>query len=53
MIIDDLEKRQFYADRFAYSQQFAQSDPWAERVNGKDAHEFAALEAGHFATAAE
>jgi nitrite reductase (NADH) large subunit len=23
-----------------FSQQFAQNDPWAERANGKDAHEF-------------
>ena len=27
-------------DRFVFSQQFAQVDPWAERANGKDAHEF-------------
>ena len=26
--------------RFVYSQQFAQVDPWAERVSGKDKHEF-------------
>jgi nitrite reductase (NADH) large subunit len=26
-----------------YSQKFAQVDPWEERVNGKDAHEFAAM----------
>ena len=32
-----------FAERFAYSQQFAQVDPWEERVNGKDAHEFAAM----------
>jgi len=42
-IIDDLAKRRHYAERFAYSQQFAQVDPWEERVNGKDAHEFAAM----------
>jgi nitrite reductase (NADH) large subunit len=42
-IIEDLDKRQHYAARFAYSQQFAQVDPWEERVNGKDAHEFAAM----------
>ena len=28
-------------DRFVFSQQFAQIDPWAERANGKDGHEFA------------
>ena len=27
-------------DRFVFSQNFAQVDPWAERVAGKDAHEF-------------
>jgi nitrite reductase (NADH) large subunit len=42
-IIDDKVKRKHYFDRFVYSQQFAQIDPWEERVNGKDAHEFAAL----------
>ena len=31
-----------YYDRFVFSQQFAQIDPWAERVTGKDAHEFSA-----------
>jgi hypothetical protein len=33
----------YYAERFTYSQQFSQVDPWEERVNGKDAHEFAAM----------
>ncbi len=42
-IVDDLEKRRHYYERFAYSQRFAQVDPWEERVNGKDAHEFAAM----------
>ena len=42
-IVRDLEKRRFYYDRFVFSQKFAQVDPWEERVNGKDAHEFAAL----------
>ena len=30
-------------ERFMLSQRFAQSDPWAERVAGRDAHEFAPL----------
>ena len=30
-------------DRFVFSQTFAQSDPWAERVAGKDKHEFMPL----------
>jgi nitrite reductase (NADH) large subunit len=42
-IVADRDKRRQYYDRFVYSQQFAQVDPWEERVNGKDAHEFAAL----------
>jgi nitrite reductase (NADH) large subunit len=42
-IVDDREKRRHYFERFSYSQQFAQVDPWEERVNGKDAHEFAAM----------
>ncbi|WP_427025381.1 nitrite reductase large subunit NirB [Aureimonas ureilytica] len=40
-IVDDLEKRQHYFERFVYSQQFAQVDPWAERASkGVAAHEF-------------
>ncbi|MEO1656541.1 MAG: nitrite reductase large subunit NirB [Pseudomonadota bacterium] len=38
-LIDPAE-RQAYYDRFVYSQQFMQDDPWAARVAGKDAHEF-------------
>ena len=29
-------------ERFVHSQKFAQIDPWAERAQGKDAHEFSA-----------
>ncbi len=39
-VLDDLERRQALHDRFVYSQKFSQSDPWAERVAGRDAHEF-------------
>ena len=39
-IIADRERRKALCDRFVFSQTFAQTDPWAERVNGKDAHEF-------------
>ena len=42
-IVEDLDKRRHYYERFVYSQKFAQVDPWQERVNGKDAHEFAAM----------
>ncbi|CAH1661754.1 nitrite reductase large subunit NirB [Chelatococcus asaccharovorans] len=39
-ILDDLDKRKGYFDRFVFSQKFAQVDPWSERVSGKDKHEF-------------
>ncbi len=39
-VVDDLDKRQAYFERFVFSQKFAQVDPWAERVSGKDKHEF-------------
>jgi nitrite reductase (NADH) large subunit len=42
-IVTDLDKRRHYYDRFLHSQKFAQVDPWQERANGKDAHEFAAM----------
>ncbi|CUH79792.1 nitrite reductase large subunit NirB [Tropicibacter naphthalenivorans] len=40
VIFDDLDARKAFADRFAYSQTFAQIDPWAERVAGAESHEF-------------
>ena len=40
-IMEDGERRKALYDRFVFSQQFAQNDPWAERAQGKDAHEFA------------
>jgi nitrite reductase (NADH) large subunit len=39
-ILDDASGRLELAQRFKISQQSAQQDPWAERVRGKDAHEF-------------
>ena len=42
LVDDPAERRVLYA-RFLYSQKFAQRDPWAERAEGRDAHEFAAL----------
>ena len=39
----DKERRQAYFERFKFAQSFLQIDPWEERVNGKDAHEFAAM----------
>ena len=40
VILDDLESRRAYHERFLFSQKFAQVDPWAEFVSGKHAHEF-------------
>ena len=39
-IMADAERRHGLFERFVTSQKFAQIDPWAERVEGKDAHEF-------------
>ena len=39
-VVDDEENRKNLADRFFYSQKFHQKDPWAERVEGAEAHEF-------------
>ncbi|MGE0056174.1 MAG: nitrite reductase large subunit NirB [Hyphomicrobium sp.] len=39
-VLEDAEKRRALFERFVFSQKFAQKDPWAERVDGKDAHEF-------------
>ena len=52
-IVEDREKRAAYFDRFAFSQKFAQVDPWSERASGKDKHEFQPLAAVGFAEAAE
>jgi nitrite reductase (NADH) large subunit len=40
LVVDDLSSRKALFGRFVYSQKFAQIDPWAERAQGKDAHEF-------------
>ncbi len=39
-IITDTDRRKAYYDRFVISQQFAQTDPWAERVKGVHEDEF-------------
>lgn len=39
-VIEDVERRKVLCGRFDLSQKFAQLDPWAERVAGKDSHEF-------------
>ena len=42
-IMDDGERRRAFFERFVESQRHAQVDPWAERVAGRDAHEFRPL----------
>ncbi|MBB3936473.1 nitrite reductase large subunit NirB [Aureimonas phyllosphaerae] len=53
-VVDDLEKRQAYFERFVFSQQFAQVDPWAERASkGVASHEFKPMAEIGFREAAE
>ena len=42
-VVEDAENRKALAERFRYSQTFAQDDPWAERAQGGEAHEFAPI----------
>jgi nitrite reductase (NADH) large subunit len=42
-VVDDAENRKALYERFKYSQQFFQNDPWAERAQGGEAHEFTPL----------
>ncbi len=42
-ILDDEAERKALAERFKFSQTFAQIDPWKERAEGKAAHEFTQL----------
>jgi nitrite reductase (NADH) large subunit len=43
-VVEDVSNRKALFDRFAYSQQFSQSDPWAERAQrGVDRNEFAPM----------
>tara|TARA_B100000586_G_scaffold267757_1_gene243011 strand:- start:291 stop:1787 length:1497 start_codon:yes stop_codon:yes gene_type:complete len=42
-ILEDEQGRKMLAEHFRVSQQFAQQDPWEERVQGKDDHEFTLL----------
>ena len=52
-VVEDVAQRRALLDRFIVSQRFAQIDPWAERVAGKDAHEFAPIAQLELRTAAE
>jgi nitrite reductase (NADH) large subunit len=42
-ICDNADRRRALFARFVHSQKFSQSDPWAERASGRDAHEFTTL----------
>jgi nitrite reductase (NADH) large subunit len=42
-IVEDAENRQALAQRFLYSQKYMQNDPWKERTEGVDKHEFEPL----------
>ncbi len=42
-IVEDAEGRKKLAERFLYSQSFAQKDPWAARVEGEAKYEFEPL----------
>ena len=52
-VMEDAQKRKGFFERFVFSQKFAQIDPWAERVAGKDAHEFRPMAELRFTEAAE
>jgi nitrite reductase (NADH) large subunit len=52
-VVDDLTRRQALYGRFVISQRTAQIDPWAERVAGRDAHEFRPMANFTLAEAAE
>jgi nitrite reductase (NADH) large subunit len=42
-VVEDVESRQQAAERFHYSQRFSQTDPWAQRAQGVDKHEYIPL----------
>jgi nitrite reductase (NADH) large subunit len=42
-LVEDPDNRKALAERFLFSQQYMQDDPWQERAEGKDTHEFAPL----------
>jgi len=52
-VAEDADNRAALNVRFAYSQKFSQSDPWAERAEGRDTHEFMPMSEHSFAEAAE
>ncbi len=42
-IVEDEQNRKLLAERFRRAQKFAQQDPWKERAEGSDRHEFQPL----------
>jgi nitrite reductase (NADH) large subunit len=52
-VLENPERRKALFDRFAVSQKFSQSDPWAERTQGFAAHEFKPMADVTFQQAAE
>jgi len=42
-VVENESSRKHLAERFYYSQRYAQNDPWAERAQGTDKHEFIPL----------
>ncbi|HIP79280.1 MAG TPA: NAD(P)/FAD-dependent oxidoreductase, partial [Kiloniellaceae bacterium] len=42
-IVEDADNRKALAERFRHAQQFAQQDPWKERAEGGEQHEFEPL----------
>jgi len=52
-VLNDMDKRKGYFERFVHSQKFAQVDPWSERVSGLHKHEFTPMATIAMAQAAE
>ncbi len=46
-IVDNPALRKQFYERFKFSQQFAQIDPWAERAEGVEAHEFTPIKVAY------
>ena len=45
-VVDDAAGRAELFERFKFSQQFVQTDPWKERAEGKAAHEYQPIRIG-------
>jgi len=53
LVVDDPARKAALVARFHYAQRFSQIDPWEERVQGRDAHEFRPLSSFPVPEAAE